>query len=63
MTSSILQPHILFGGLLWQMVIVVSFARGHKIAPNNYTPELRDSIGSKPYQTEWWNMINEKWLI
>ena len=51
------------GGLLWQMVIVISFAHERKTAPNDYAPGLRDSNSSKPYQTEWWNIINEKWLI
>ena len=31
------------GGLLWQMVIVISFVGKRKTAPND----------SKPYQTEW----------
>ena len=43
MTSSTLQPHFLSGDLLWQIVIVISFAREHKTAPND----------PKPYQTEW----------
>ena len=41
--------YFLSGFLLWQMVIVISFARGRKTAP----PGLRDPSGSKPYQTEW----------
>ena len=53
MTSSKFKPDFQSGGLLWQMVIVVSFARGCKIPAND----------SKPYQTEWENIINEKWLI
>ena len=35
--------HFLSGGLLWQMVIFISFARERKTVPNY----------SKPYQTEW----------
>ena len=53
MTSSILQPHFLIRGLLWQMVIAISFARRRKTAPSDYAPGLRDPSGSKPYQTEW----------
>ena len=41
MTSSILQPHFLSGGLLWQMVIIISFALEREAIPNDYTPELR----------------------
>ena len=33
-------------GLLWQIVIIISFARERQTAPN-------DSNSSKPYQTEW----------
>ena len=52
-TSSKLQSHFLSGSLLWQMVIVISFACEHKTAPSDYAPELRDRNGSKSYQTEW----------
>ena len=38
MTSSILQPTFLSGGILWQMVIIVSFAHEHKTAHNDYAP-------------------------
>ena len=40
MTSSTLQPHF-HEGLLWQMGIVISFARERKTAPNDNAPELR----------------------
>ena len=40
-------------GLLWQMVIVISFAHGRKTVPSDYAPGLRDPSGSKPFQTEW----------
>ena len=53
MTSSTLQSHFLSGGLLWQMVIVISFPCERKTAPNDYAPRLRDPIGSKPFLTEW----------
>ena len=52
MMSSTLQPHFLSGGLLCQMVIVISFSRESETAPNDYAPGLRDSNSSKPYQTE-----------
>ena len=35
MTSSPLHPHFLFRGLLWQMVIVISFPWERKTAPND----------------------------
>ena len=34
-----------------------------KIAPTDSAPGLRDPNSSKPYQTEWKIIINEKWLI
>ena len=36
-------------GLLWQMVIVISFAHERKTAPIDYAPGLRDPNSSKPY--------------
>ena len=36
MMSSTLQLHLLSGSLLWQMVIVMSFARVRKTAPTDY---------------------------
>ena len=42
MTLSTLQPYFLSGGLLWQMVIVISSVHVHQTVPND----------SKPYQTE-----------
>ena len=45
------------------MVIVLSFARERKTAPSDYAPGLRDPSGSKPFKTEWQNIIKEKWLI
>ena len=63
MTSSTLLPYFLFGGLLWQIVFVISFPRECKTALNDYASGLRDLNGSMPYQTEWWNIINEKWSI
>ena len=47
MKSSTLQPHFLSGGLLWQMVIIISFAWRHKLHLD------WDLNGSKSYQTEW----------
>ena len=41
MTSSILQPHFLSGGLLQQMVIVISFVHECKTVPNDYAPGLK----------------------
>ena len=41
MTSSTLQPHFLSGGLLWQLVIVISFAHERKTAPSDNAPELK----------------------
>ena len=63
MTSSTLQSHFLSGGLLWQMATIISFLRERKTAPNDYAPGLKDSNRSKSCQTEWYNIINEKWLI
>ena len=48
MTSSILQPHFLPGGLLWQMVIVTSFPDERKTTPNDYAPELRELFKALP---------------
>ena len=36
MTSSILHPHSCLVGLLWQIMIVISFQRGCKTAPSMY---------------------------
>ena len=52
MTSSTLQPYFLSGGLLWQIVSVISFTRECKTAPSDSAPGLRDKNSSKPYQTE-----------
>ena len=53
MMSSILQPHILSGGLLlWLMMIVISFLHRHQTASSNYAPGQRDLSSSKPYQTK-----------
>ena len=41
MTSSTLQPHFLSGGLLWQVVIVISFVHERKTTPIDYAPGLR----------------------
>ena len=48
MTSSTLLPHFLFGGLFWQMVIVISFARECKTVLNDYAPELLTRIVQNP---------------
>ena len=48
MTSSTLQPHFLSGGLLWQMVIVISFAHARKTAPNDDSPGLLTWIVQSP---------------
>ena len=53
MTSSTLQHYFLSGGLLWQMVIFISFTRKGKTAPSDSAPGPRDPNSSKPYQTEW----------
>ena len=51
MTSSRLQPHFRSRGLLWHMMIVVSFPHGRKTAPFDSAHGLRDPSSSKPYQT------------
>ena len=42
-TPKAVQPNFLSGGLLCLMIIAISFPRGHKSAPSDYTPELRDT--------------------
>ena len=37
------QPHFLSGGLLWQMMTVISIPRGRKTAKSDNAPELRDT--------------------
>ena len=54
-TSSTLQSHFLSWCLFWQMVIVISFPRGRKTAPNDYAPGLRDPSGSKPTSPQRFN--------
>ena len=44
MTSSTLQTHILSVGLLWQMVIVISFVHERKTASNDYAPDQETRI-------------------
>ena len=51
-TLCTLQPHFLSGGLLWHMMIFVSFPRGHKTALSDCAPGLKDPSSSKPYQTK-----------
>ena len=51
MMSSTLQPHFLSRGLLWQMVIFISFAREWKLHQLTMHQDL-DPNGSKPYKTE-----------
>ena len=41
--SAVIKPHVMSGGLLWQMMIVISFSRGRKSAPSDNAPELRDT--------------------
>ena len=50
MRSYTLQPHFLSGGLLWHMMVVVSFLRRCKTALSDYAPGLRDPSSSKLYQ-------------
>ena len=45
------------------MVIVISFARVRKTAPNDYAPELLNRIVQSPTKLNDKNIINEKWLI
>ena len=67
MTSSTLQPHFLSGGLLWQMVIVISLARERKTAPIVYAPGLRPEwFKAQPnwmIKYNWRKMINIKILL
>ena len=52
-------PH---SSLISCLVIVISFAQECKL--HQLTMHLDwDSNGSNPYQTEWWYIINEEWLI
>ena len=39
------------------MVIVISFVRERKTAPNDYSPELRDSNNSKSVVIPWCNHV------
>ena len=48
MVSSTHQPHFLPGGLLWQMVIVISFVRERKTVPNDNASELLTQIVQSP---------------
>ena len=47
-SSSTLQPHFLSEGLWWQMMIVISFARESKTAPNDNAPGLLTRIVQSP---------------
>ena len=42
-TPTTVQPHFLSRDLLIQMRIVISFPRGHKNAPSDYTPKIKDT--------------------
>ena len=57
MTSFTHQHYFLSGGLLWQMVTVISFARERKTAPNDYASGLLTQIVQSPTK------LNDKiWL-
>ena len=56
------QPLFLSVSLLWQIMIVISFPHGYESALA-MAPELELPGSSTPYQTKWWNIINEKWFI
>ena len=52
MKSSTLQPHFLYGALLWQMMIAIFLPCGRKPTPSDYSPGLRNPSRSKPYQSK-----------
>ena len=52
-TQTAIQHHFLSGGLLWQMIIVISFLHRFKSAPSDYALGQRDLSSSKSYQTKW----------